>query len=127
MLLLITLTLTACMQEESYIYEGESEHWKGRYEVVSNDGKTYTYKLRLHYKKNTNELSNTEKIKFHFKNSFQESTETMEYAIGDDPKKGVYETTWSSGEGKRFTEETISTVTIEWDAFEEVFELKNHE
>ena len=126
-LLLITLTLTACMQYESYIYEGESKHWKGKYEVFSNDGEMYTYKLTLQYKRNASELAHTEKITFSFKKSRQSAIETMEYEIGDDPKKGAYMNVWSSSTGNWFTEETISTVTIEWDGLEEIIELQNQD
>lgn len=130
--LFVILVLAACgktsKMEKSYMFSGESDHWKAEYvydntkkwnnkKILYDEG---NYQFTLEYKGSLNELSTVRSFQYSYQtNSSRQSEETT------DPLEKTLFTFKGSSEGLTVQEDEVIEVNVQWDDFGESFELHN--
>jgi hypothetical protein len=117
---------------KDYIFTGESEHWIGEYvfkgtEKWKEKNKRTTlssesrYTLAIKYKGDLSELASVKKLSYSYKTSLGSGSDKMEF---DEPPTQILFTINGGGTSTMNQDEVIE-VNVEWDSFEESFELRS--
>ena len=131
---LVTFFLAACSEKthESYIFVGESEHWKAEYvhDVTETRGEkngklNYSteeeYTLTFTYKGEESELATLQNISYGFETNTRSAKNTREFT--EPNTESVFKLSGISKHAARFFPNHEITATIQWDDFEETIEL----
>jgi hypothetical protein len=117
---------------KDYIFTGESEHWIGEYvfkgtEKWKEKNKRTTlssesrYTLAIKYKGDLSELASVKKLSYSYKTSLGSGSDTMGF---DEPPTQILFAINGGGTSTMNKDEVIE-VTVEWESFEESFELRS--
>ena len=135
-IVLVIFFLTACSEktDENYTFVSESEHWKAEfvYDVSEtwgeNNGKrNYSnkeeYTLTFTYKGEASELATIKNISYGYDTATRSESNTIQNT--DANIKSVFKLAGSSENTARLFPHHAITAYVQWDDFEETFELNN--
>ncbi|WP_078554319.1 hypothetical protein [Bacillus alkalicellulosilyticus] len=138
-LFILSMLLIGCSNEEMTNYEytfiGEGEYWKAEYlyegtEIWGEEegGITYSnedsYVLKITYKGSKEEIQSMENLTFSYDARVNEGSRVMEFT---EPHNDITFEISGGGTGAKVQEADIIKVNVNWDAFEETFELIKQE
>ena len=138
-IVIVTFFLAACSEKthENYIYVGESEHWKAEfvYDVTVTQGEkngklNYSaeenYTLTFTYKGDESELATLQNISYGFE-TFLGKSERITREFTEPNTESVFKLSGVSKHSARIFPDHLITATIQWDDFEETFDLQIEE
>ena len=140
--ILSALFLTACVQSTAtemqmlgkIIFVGESEHWEAEfvYDISETsgekNGKKYhsnedQYTLTFTYKGDKSDLATIKQISYSFDTVSASGSNTEKFTATEPNKKSVFKLSGASKNSARILSDHVITATVQWDDFEETFEL----
>lgn len=121
MIFILVMTIIGCIPEQSYTFEGESEHWRGVMRTPMNGDQLA--KLKLIYKQDLEKLANIDELIYSYEWGNNSGETTLHFK--ERSSVGKQYTVVTSKKSSEIEADDVIEVKVRWDGKEESFSMKS--